>query len=58
MARKKVTAKTTIKVMTGTAIPAGADAIIKFEDVRRAGNICKFFHRSKRAAISCRRARM
>jgi molybdopterin molybdotransferase len=43
-ARRKVTTKTAIKVMTGTAIPAGADAIIKFEDVRRAGNICKFFH--------------
>ncbi|MDR7866600.1 MAG: molybdopterin molybdotransferase MoeA [Sporomusaceae bacterium] len=43
-ARRKVTAKTAIKVMTGTPIPAGADAVIKFEDVTRAANICKLFY--------------
>ncbi len=43
-ARRKVTTKTAIKVMTGTPIPAGADAVIKYEDVTRAANICKIFY--------------
>ncbi|MDT8899814.1 gephyrin-like molybdotransferase Glp [Anaeroselena agilis] len=43
-ARQRVTAKTAIKVMTGAPIPAGADVVIKHEDVTRTGNICKFFY--------------
>lgn len=42
-AGEKVTPGTAIKVMTGTPIPKGADAVIKYEDVTRAGNVCKLF---------------
>jgi molybdopterin molybdotransferase len=37
IAKKKVVAGTTIKVMTGSAIPEGANAIIKYEDVIKEG---------------------
>lgn len=42
-AERKVTAGTTIKVMTGTPIPKGADAVIKYEDVTRTGNFCRLY---------------
>lgn len=42
-ARQRVTEGTTIKVMTGTPIPQGADAVIKYEDVKRTGRICRLF---------------
>lgn len=42
-AGKKVTPGTAIKVMTGTPIPKGADTVIKYEDVTRAGNACKLY---------------
>ena len=37
--REKVTAQTTIKVMTGAPIPEGANAVVRFEDVKREGNL-------------------
>ncbi len=42
-AGKKITPGTAIKVMTGSPIPAGADAVIKYEDVKRTGKLCKLF---------------
>jgi molybdopterin molybdotransferase len=41
MAGKKVVPGTAIKVMTGSPIPAGADAVIKYEDVKRTGKFCR-----------------
>ena len=35
---------TAIKVMTGAPIPKGADVVIKFEDVQRAGSKLKIFY--------------
>ncbi|SDE70745.1 gephyrin-like molybdotransferase Glp [Sporomusa acidovorans] len=41
---KQVTPGTAIKVMTGAPLPAGADVIIKFEDVARTGNQLKVMY--------------
>jgi molybdopterin molybdotransferase len=39
MPREQVAAGTAIKVMTGAPIPVGADAVVKFEDVQRTGDL-------------------
>ncbi|ATW26690.1 gephyrin-like molybdotransferase Glp [Candidatus Formimonas warabiya] len=36
--KQKITPGTTIKVMTGSPLPEGADTVIKYEDVKRTGN--------------------
>lgn len=40
---KTVASGTAIKVLTGAPIPAGADVVVKFEDVERDGNQLKIF---------------
>jgi len=39
VAQKAVISRTTIKVQTGAPIPEGADAVIKYEDVVRQGDM-------------------
>ncbi|WP_094606900.1 Molybdopterin molybdenumtransferase [Sporomusa silvacetica DSM 10669] len=44
MPKKQVTPGTVTKVMTGAPIPNGADVIVKFEDVKRAGNKVELYY--------------
>jgi molybdopterin molybdotransferase len=44
VAKKSVVRGTAIKVMTGAPIPAGADVVIKYEDVERQGKVLSVFH--------------
>jgi len=41
--QEKITRGTAIKVMTGTPIPEGADVVVRFEDVFRAGSTVSVF---------------
>lgn len=41
---EKITAGTSVKVMTGAPIPDGADAVIRFEDVKREGDLVRLYH--------------
>lgn len=47
---KKVVPGTAIKVMTGAPIPEGADIVIKYEDVKRDGNIITLSYSLKAGA--------
>jgi len=42
-AREKVVPGTAIKLMTGSPIPAGADVVIKYEDIVRNGDVISIF---------------
>jgi len=42
--RFQVSTRTAVKVMTGAPIPSGADAVIKYEDVRREGADILVYH--------------
>lgn len=42
-AQEKVTPGTVVKLMTGAPIPEGADAVIKYEDISREGDVISVF---------------
>lgn len=43
--QKKITPGKAVKIMTGTPVSPGADAVIRYEDVQRDGNMIKIFCR-------------
>ncbi|KAF1083803.1 Molybdopterin molybdenumtransferase [Sporotomaculum syntrophicum] len=46
----QVSSQTTVKVMTGAPLPAGADAVVKCEDVFREGQYIKVYHQVMKGA--------
>lgn len=47
VAAQRLSAGTTIKVMTGAPIPEGADVVIKYEDIYRSGDQIKVYQKMK-----------